>query len=203
MTRNANDPRHGQGAGDRGSLADGGGLGPIVAAIVRRREAAEKGAPLDCGHADTTRCRPACLQAEQRRAPVARRAAAAIDRAEHGDQVQAWAEARMASYAEGFPRYASRAWRELHPDDPRRLGGVLEAAENWRKYGDEEDLLAWLIYVNRARDPITAGKTRAEYDAAAAPKPAHQLRATPGWPPIRVPGQPGRYLAYTEGRAAA
>jgi hypothetical protein len=40
--------------------------------------------------------------------------------------------------------------------------------------------------------------TWAEQQALRRPKPAHQLRATPGWPPIAIPGQPGQYLTYDE-----
>ncbi|MEV6212139.1 hypothetical protein [Kitasatospora sp. NPDC051914] len=28
--------------------------------------------------------------------------------------------------------------------------------------------------------------------------PPHRLRATPGWPPIAIPGQPGKYLTAQE-----
>lgn len=114
-----------------------------------------------------------------------------------------WAEAKTYYFARVFPRYGSPAWIALHPDDPRRLAAVLYAAEMWRKYGDEDALLAWFRDVSRPRPPLAEGKTRAELDEAAKPKPPHRLQATPGWPPIRIPGQPGRYLTHTEGRAAA
>ena len=46
--------------------------------------------------------------------------------------------------------------------------------------------------------------TWAEQQAMRQPKPAHQLRATPGWPPIAIPGKPGQYLTYEgEGQNAA
>lgn len=114
-----------------------------------------------------------------------------------------WAEAKVYFLARVFPRYGSRAWCELLPDDPRRLASVFHAAEMWRKYGDEDNLLAWFRDANRSRPPYADGRTRAELDEAAKPKPAHQLRATPGWPPIRIPGQPGRYLRYVQERRAA
>lgn len=114
-----------------------------------------------------------------------------------------WADAKAHFLARVFPRYGTHAWCALDPDDPRRLAAVLHAAEMWRKYGDEDNLLAWFRDASRPRPPLADGKTRAELDAAAKPKPPHQLRATPGWPPIRIPGQPGRYLTHTEGRAAA
>jgi hypothetical protein len=114
-----------------------------------------------------------------------------------------WANAKTAWIQRDFPKYGSPAWCALGPDDPRRLAGALEAAEMWRKYGDEEALLQWFREANRSRPPYADGLSRAELDAHAKPQPAHQLQATPGWPPIRIPGQPGRYLKHTEGRAAA
>jgi hypothetical protein len=116
--------------------------------------------------------------------------------------VELWAEAKVYYLASVFPRYGSPAWIALHPDDPRRLAAVLHAAEMWRKYGDEENLLAWFRDASRARPPLAEGRSRAELDEAAKPKPPHQLQATPGWPPIRIPGQPGRYLTYTHQEAA-
>ncbi|MFF9625390.1 hypothetical protein [Streptomyces griseosporeus] len=113
-----------------------------------------------------------------------------------------WANAKAAWCARDFPKYGSRAWCALGPDDPRRLAGALEAAEMWRKYGDEEELLAWFAHANRSRFPYADGLSRAELDQRAKPKPPHQLQATPGWPPVRVPGQPGRYLTCTRKEAA-
>ncbi|WP_327282283.1 hypothetical protein [Streptomyces sp. NBC_01205] len=113
-----------------------------------------------------------------------------------------WAEARSLYFAKGFPPYASPAWRELHPDDPARLAAALAAAELWRKYGDEQALLAWFRDVT-ARGYTAEGKSAAELAELRKAKPPHQLTATPGWPPIRIPGGNGRYLTYDEGRAAA
>ncbi|MFV0136372.1 hypothetical protein ACLGIH_24725 [Streptomyces sp. HMX87] len=114
-----------------------------------------------------------------------------------------WANAKAAWSARDFPKYGSREWIALGPEDPRRLAGALEAAECWRKYGDEEELCDWLKRLSSSPEAVLRARAIAELDALAKPKPPHQLRATPGWPPIRVPGQPGRYLTYTEGRAAA
>jgi hypothetical protein len=116
--------------------------------------------------------------------------------------VSLWAEARTAYYADEFPPYASPAWRALRPDDPRRLAAALAAAELWRKYGDEEALLQW--FRNVAGRRFTAdGKTAAELAELRKPKPPHQLQATPGWPPIRIPGGNGRHLTYTDERREA
>ncbi|HEY6115415.1 MAG TPA: hypothetical protein VI172_05605 [Candidatus Dormibacteraeota bacterium] len=117
--------------------------------------------------------------------------------------VQLWANAKTYWTARVFPKYGGREWVALPPDDPRRLAAALEAAEMWRKYGDEEALLAWFREASQARPSLAQRKTLAELDAAAKPKPPHQLQATRGWPPIAVPGQPGRYLTYEERRGAA
>lgn len=119
-----------------------------------------------------------------------------------GDIVALWAEARTAFYADEFPPYGSKAWRALRPDDPRRLAGALAAAELWRKYGDEEALFQWLRDVS-SRQFSAEGKSQAELAELRKPKPPHQLQATPGWPPIAIPGKPGRYLTYIPERRAA
>lgn len=116
--------------------------------------------------------------------------------------VQLWAEARCFWAAHNFPKYGSPQWRSLPPDDPRRLASALEAAELWRKYGDEEALLAWFRSL-KSYTSVAVQRTRAELDQAAKPKPAHRLEATAGWPPIAIPGQPGRYLTYSARKEAA
>lgn len=113
-----------------------------------------------------------------------------------------WANAKLAWTARDFPKYGSPQWRALGPDDPRRLASALEAAELWRKYGDEEALLAWFREASRSRTPLADRRTRAELDAAARPQPPHVLKATPEWPPIRIPGQPGRYIDCARKEAA-
>lgn len=127
------------------------------------------------------------------------------DNAQHGVDpdvlTELWANAKTAWAAHDFPKYGSREWIALDPGDPRRLAGALEAAEMWRKYGDEEELCAWLRNLGRSVN-LTGYRTRAELDALGKPQPAHQLRATPGWPPIRVPGGNGRYLTHEYREAA-
>ncbi|MFG2330168.1 hypothetical protein ACGFMM_11140 [Streptomyces sp. NPDC048604] len=120
-----------------------------------------------------------------------------------GDIVQLWAEARALYFAGVYPKYASPAWMDLEPDDPKRLAGALQAAEMWRKYGDEEALIEWLRSLDAPRTPLWARRTKDELDELAKPAEPHQLQATPGWPPIRIPGGHGRYLTYTEERRAA
>ncbi|WP_432090390.1 hypothetical protein [Streptomyces sp. NRRL F-5630] len=173
MNRNENGPQVLESPRDREDLAGGGGSAPTVPDGEGARQTAEE------------------------------RLAEAIDRATHGDLAALWAMARTAYFEGDYPLYASREWRALHPDDPRRMAGALDAAEKWRKYGDDEDLFAWFRDVYRVRDPLASRRSRAELDEAAKPKPVRPLEPTPGWPPIRVPGQPGRYLTYTERRLAA
>lgn len=118
------------------------------------------------------------------------------------DVAQLWADAKSLFLAENFPRYGGAEWRALGPDDPRRLASALYAAECWRKWGDEEALIEWFRSAFRTRPSLAERRTRAELDALAKPKPPHQLRATPGWPPIAIPGQPDKYLTYRAQKAA-
>ncbi|MDH2391259.1 hypothetical protein QCN29_21230 [Streptomyces sp. HNM0663] len=120
------------------------------------------------------------------------------------DVVAAWAEAQVTGLLPReveVPTYGVQAWVELPAGDARKAAAVLVAAEMWRRYGDEEALLAWFRQAWRARPPLAEGRSRAELAARARSRPAHRLRATPGWPPIRIPGKPGRYLTV-QGRAA-
>jgi len=128
---------------------------------------------------------------------------ATVAQIEPGDIAALWADAKSLYLAEDFPRYASHAWRALHPDDPRRLAAALAAAEMWRKYGDEEALLQWFRDATAPRPPLWQLPSRAELEEARKPRPAHVLKATPGWPPIRIPGGKGRYLTYQEHQEAA
>ncbi|WP_435187010.1 hypothetical protein [Streptomyces sp. bgisy126] len=99
-----------------------------------------------------------------------------------------WAGARIAWTDADLPAYGTPEWVALGPDDPRRLASALHAAEMWRRFGDEEGLVQWLTDVSRVH--TFAKKAPAPYRR----RPAHVLRATPGWPPIAVPGRPGVYL---------
>lgn len=117
-----------------------------------------------------------------------------------------------------WPAYGSPEWLQLSPKDPRNYAATLEAAELHRRAEAERQRLDDLMdndpetwwreitadandYAARQGRAIAARKTAAEIRAAAAraaAQPPHQLRATRGWPPIRIPGQPGRYLTYQE-----
>ncbi|AWT47580.1 DUF2742 domain-containing protein [Streptomyces actuosus] len=115
------------------------------------------------------------------------------------DPVALWAEARCRYLAEDFPPYGSPAWVALHPDDPRRFAAVIDAAEKWRKYGDEEGLLQWFREASAPRRPPASRKTLAELDAAyersrqqAAEMWARERQqiSTPSrWPNATAPGQ--------------
>lgn len=197
MTLNAETPRAESGAFPEDSAA-GGKSAAIVEQVRRRREAAERCEPFDCGHADPLDCTAAgCGEGTHD-----------VSTPEPEPDVdpdvltELWANAKIAWTARDFPKYGSAEWVALGPDDPRRLAGALEAAEMWRRYGDEQELCDWLKRLGY-RPNLVDTRTRAELDALAKPKPPHQLQATPGWPPIRVPGGNGRYLTYrTERRAA-
>jgi hypothetical protein len=173
-----------------------GGLTATVAQLQRRREAASRCEPLHCGHRDPLDCGPTC-SGDEPPPPVV-----LADIAQHipaEDAVQLWAEARQLYFAADFPKYASEQWRQLHPDDPRRLAGALDAAENWRKYGDEEALMQWFRDASAPTEPLWARRTLAELDAMAKHRRPHDVIATPGWPPIRVPGT-GNWRHNLDGR---
>jgi hypothetical protein len=197
MLQNSETP-HGQGAAFQEDSAAG-EAAPIVEQVRRRRDAASRCEPLECGHRDPLDCTAAnCPEG----LPPTQTPEPEPPTIEPGDVVQLWADAKSLYLAGEFPKYASPEWIALHPDDPRRLAAALAAAEMWRKYGDEEELIIWFRSASRSRPSLVERRTRAELDEAAKPKPPHQLRATPGWPPIRVPGGNGRYLTYSERRAA-
>lgn len=102
-----------------------------------------------------------------------------------------WAEGRMGPA--DTPAYGSPAWTALHPNDPRRLSAAIVAAEMWRRFGDEPGLVQWLQ---------DASKPRSMYAGPSAPVSMRTgrtwtLKATDGWPPVRVPGKPGSYVTIS------
>ncbi|WP_415947740.1 DUF2742 domain-containing protein [Streptomyces sp. KLOTTS4A1] len=120
------------------------------------------------------------------------------------DEVIMWAEQQVTTllpHEVRVPAYGTREWLQLPAGDPRKAAALITAAEMWRRYGDEQALLDWFRDACRARPSVADRRTRAELDAAATPRPPHRLRATPGWPPIAVPGQSGRYLVARENAA--
>ncbi|MGW0596109.1 DUF2742 domain-containing protein [Streptomyces sp. NPDC002776] len=94
---------------------------------------------------------------------------------------------------ETWPTYGTLPWLQLNPQDPRVYVATLEAAElhrmaEERRYAD-------------AREQAVATRQAAADERLARPhimrtRPPHQLAATPGWPPVQIPGRPGEYLTY-------
>ncbi|RPK32664.1 hypothetical protein EES39_38345 [Streptomyces sp. ADI92-24] len=141
------------------------------------------------------------------------------------DAAELWAEHQVTMLAEGVqdwtvPPYGSLAWSQLPPDDPRRFAAVVEAAEHARRQAAEEERLeqladddpaAWYAEVTagandearRLAGRLARMRTLSELEAVRTHRPPHQLRATPGWPPVAIPGQPGRYLHPASYAAAA
>jgi len=110
-----------------------------------------------------------------------------------------------------WPPYGSVDWLRLDPEDPRVYAGTLEAAELHRRAETARNRLDWLMEhepvswwrevteeanreaARRARS-IAARRTADEIRAAqarATNRPAREVVATPGWPPIQIPGRPG------------
>ncbi|MFE7130361.1 hypothetical protein ACFVIM_05845 [Streptomyces sp. NPDC057638] len=125
------------------------------------------------------------------------------------------AEAQIAALeVTEWPVYGSLAWLRLSPRDPRCYAATLEAAERYRRAEADRVRHEWLMdhdpevwwreaiggadaIAARLGRALAARRTVGEIRAArhrsqvSVPRP---LRATPGWPPVAVPGQPGRYL---------
>jgi hypothetical protein len=142
---------------------------------------------------------PGATGAQDQRAGGSSATVAALD-----DKVTAWAEQQVTALLPAevdVPAYGTLAWLQLPAGDPRKAAALITAAEMWRRYGDEQALLQWFREAHRARPSVADRRTRAELDTAAKPHPPHRLQATPGWPPIAVPGQPGRYLVAQENAA--
>lgn len=92
-----------------------------------------------------------------------------------------WARAQIRAFAgDGpIPEYGTAPWLCLPERDPRRYAALIVAAEQSRP---------------RHRERPRREPTRR--------RPPHELRATPGWPPVAIPGCPGAYLTASERKAA-
>lgn len=138
-----------------------------------------------------------------------------------GDVTQLWAERQIdALGVTSFDEYGSAAWLKLRADDPGRAAAIVEAAELWRRHLAYEAWLDQLLddeperwfsivtaeadrYARRIAGTLARQPTAAEMTARRAQQcPAHRLKATAGWPPIAIPGQPGRYLTFGQEAAA-
>lgn len=106
----------------------------------------------------------------------------AVPPADYRQATTSWARAQIRAYAGTgpIPEYGTAAWIHLPDRDPRRYAAVIVAAEQSRT----------------RRAP--ADRARARQTPPPRPRPLH---ATPGWPPVAIPGAPGHYL--TAGEAAA
>lgn len=133
--------------------------------------------------------------------PQARGGTRSLNRAD--DPVALWATARMAELIGDdlapVPKYGSEEWRRADSSDPRRTVALIEAAELWRRYGDEQQLLAWFQEAQAVRPPLASRKTLAELNEAAKPN-ARPVQASKGWPPVAIPGRPGCYRHLVNGR---
>lgn len=93
-----------------------------------------------------------------------------------------WARTRVQALTAGrsVPAYGSPDWHQLPEQHPRRLAALIVAAEQSRTAGPT------VLPLQRSwhRDP-------------------RPVRATPGWPPVAVPGLPGAFLAPPAGQVAA
>ncbi|MER5211952.1 DUF2742 domain-containing protein [Streptomyces sp. NPDC002838] len=98
-----------------------------------------------------------------------------------------------ALHVNDWPEYGSPPWLRLPADDPRVYVATLEAAELHRMHVQR-------IYADAHTQALNVLQTAAEVRAARKgtmrTRPAHTLTATPGWPPVQIPGQPGEYLTY-------
>lgn len=140
-----------------------------------------------------------------------------------GDITALRAETQIAALrVENWPTYGTAAWLNLPPQDPRAYAATLEAAElhrrseaAQRRLDDlmENDPVGWWreitadanAYAAHQGYVIAARRTAEEIRVArdnANNRAPHQLRASPGWPPIAIPGQPGRYLTHGQENSA-
>lgn len=123
------------------------------------------------------------------------------------DPIALWASAQVTALkVKKWPAYGSVAWRDLKPEDPRRVAAIIESAELWRRHTNRDQWLDslddadWYAEVfgdarRVASHIITATRRIRRFkeakDERAKPRPAHALKATPGWPPVAIPGRPG------------
>lgn len=137
---------------------------------------------------------------------------------QHTDPVAIWAEGQIAALdSRDIPLYGTRAWRQLAADDPRRAAAILAAAEQWRRERVEaywldqladEDPVAWWQEVTEDADAEAVKLSRAlrqlrtihETRNARAYREPVPVKATAGWPPVRIPGKPDQYRHLIQGR---
>ncbi|MFF3872919.1 hypothetical protein [Streptomyces sp. NPDC001978] len=95
-----------------------------------------------------------------------------------------------------WPAYGSLPWLKLKPDDPKVYAATLEAAELHRRHVER-------IYNDahtRALNVLqTAAEVRAARKGTTRTREPREVTATPGWPPIAIPGRPGWYRHLING----
>ncbi|MCZ9353214.1 DUF2742 domain-containing protein [Streptomyces mutabilis] len=134
------------------------------------------------------------------------------------DAVAVWAAAQVTALGvTDWPAYGSPAWRALLATDPRRAAAIIEAAEQWRQHRADVDDLDQLLTNNpeewyrrvtadadaearRIAPALAKRPTAAEMRARARRQPPRPVTATPGWPPVAIPGRPGWHRRLVDGR---
>ncbi|MFP8882622.1 hypothetical protein [Streptomyces mangrovi] len=135
-----------------------------------------------------------------------------------GDVTALWAEQQFAVLkVHETPEYGSPAWVQLRAEDPRRAAAVIEAAELWRRHRAREDWLdqlleedpkQWFAIVTADADaeaariaPMLARRpTNAELAARQQRPVPRPVTASPGWPPVAIPGRPGWWRHCIDGQ---
>lgn len=143
---------------------------------------------------------------------------------EHAAQVaQVWAENTVTNLLSGapdglvVPDYGTPSWARLDARNPLRSAAVITAAELWRRQETEKARLeelygsdpeAWFREITAKADAAAARLGRSLASAPTweecrrrrAPRPTAPVRATPEWTPIGIPGRPGWWRHYLDGR---
>ncbi|WP_405830796.1 MULTISPECIES: hypothetical protein [unclassified Streptomyces] len=114
-----------------------------------------------------------------------------------------------------WPEYGTPEFYAADPFSREKRFSVFVAAEQWRLQGvalDELDDVEWYVHTfgdaRRMAAQILAATNRIRgfqeiREARQVKRAPHVLTATPGWPPIRIPGSNGRYLTYNDQRQEA
>lgn len=109
-----------------------------------------------------------------------------------------------------WPEYGTPAYYNADPFSREKRFSVFVAAEQWRLQGvalDELDDVDWYVHVfgdaRRLASQIIAATNRIRgfkeiREARQVRHAPRELKATPGWPPIAIPGAAGRYLSYID-----
>lgn len=99
--------------------------------------------------------------------------------ADYRQAAAVWARTQIRAFAGAgpIPEYGTVDWLRLPEKDPRRYAAVVIAAEQSRT----------------PREPAARAAHRQTSPARSRP-----LQATPGWPPIAIPGCPGAFLTLED-----